>query len=157
MDVGKECILRTAKPCAPRTRKPKLYGDTPWAVFFPLAWLLLVLAFTKSPSLVSRVLNKPNTQPTSDANDFVKAKSHACKRETCSHASTKIRTVEKTQGKWLLLIFTRFWADIPYKRDKKFNTNTLKLNSLSPKVLNSHIFPLRNVNSTKSNISSLTL
>ena len=32
-----------------------------------------------------------------------------------------------------------------------------KLNSLSPKVLISHIFPPRNINSTKSNISSLTL
>ena len=33
---------------------------------------------------------------------------------------------------FILLIFTRFWADIPYKRDNKFNRNTLKLNSLSP-------------------------
>ena len=44
--ICKECILRTAKPCAPRTRKPKLHGDTPCAVFFSLAWPLLVLAFT---------------------------------------------------------------------------------------------------------------
>ena len=29
VDICKECILRTAKPCAPRTRKPKLHGDTP--------------------------------------------------------------------------------------------------------------------------------
>ena len=29
VDTCKECILRTAKPCAPRTRQPKLYGDTP--------------------------------------------------------------------------------------------------------------------------------
>ena len=69
--------------------------------FFPLAWLLLVLAFTKPASLVSRVFNKPNTQPTSDENDFVNAKSHACKteRNLRSQASTKITTVEKTQGK----------------------------------------------------------
>ena len=38
--------------------------------------------FAKYSSLVSRVLNKTNTQLTSDANDFVNAKSHACKRET---------------------------------------------------------------------------
>ena len=69
--------------------------------FFPLAWLLLVLAFTKSASLVSRVLNKSNTQLTSDANDFVNVKGHACKteRNLFSQASTKIKTVEKTQGK----------------------------------------------------------
>ena len=47
-----------------------------------LVWLLLVLAFTKSASLVSRVVNKPNTQLTSNANVFVNAKNHACKRET---------------------------------------------------------------------------
>ena len=28
VDLCKECILRTAKPCAPRTRKPKLYCTT---------------------------------------------------------------------------------------------------------------------------------
>ena len=38
-----------------------------------LVWLLLVLAFTKSASLVSRVVNKPNTQLTINANDFVNA------------------------------------------------------------------------------------
>ena len=47
-----------------------------------LVWLLLVLVFTKSASLVSRVVNKPNTQLTSNANDFVNAKNHAYKRET---------------------------------------------------------------------------
>ena len=31
---------------------------------------------------VFRVVNKPNTQITSDANDYVTAKSHACKKET---------------------------------------------------------------------------
>ena len=68
--------------------------------FFPVAWLLLVLAFTKSASLVSQILNKPNIQPTSDANDFVNAKSHACKRETSARRLVKkITTVEKTQGK----------------------------------------------------------
>ena len=49
---------------------------------FSLAWLLLILAFTKSASLVSRVVNKPNTQLTSDVNDFVNTESHTCKRET---------------------------------------------------------------------------
>ena len=68
-------MLRTAKPCAPRTRKPQLYRDT---LCFSLAWLL---AFTKSfVSLFSRVVHKPNTPLTSDANDFVNAKSHARKR-----------------------------------------------------------------------------
>ena len=39
---------------------------------FSLAWLL---AFTKSfASLVSRLVNKPNTQLTSNENNFVKAK-----------------------------------------------------------------------------------
>ena len=47
-----------------------------------LGWLLLVLAFTRSASLVSRVVNKPNTQLTSNADDFVDAKNHACQRET---------------------------------------------------------------------------
>ena len=32
VDICKECIFRTANPCAPKTSKPKLYGDTPWAV-----------------------------------------------------------------------------------------------------------------------------
>ena len=32
VDICKECLFRTAKPCAPKTSKPKLYGDTPWAV-----------------------------------------------------------------------------------------------------------------------------
>ena len=48
------------------------------------------------------------------------------------------------------MIITNFYTIlpcIPYKRDNKFNRNTLKLNSLSPKVLNSHIFPPRNINS----------
>ena len=49
-----------------------------------LVWLLLVLAFTKSTSLVSRIVNKPNTQLTSNANDFINAKNHACKGETCA-------------------------------------------------------------------------
>ena len=31
---------------------------------------------------VFRVVNKPNTQVTSDANDYVNAKSHAYKKET---------------------------------------------------------------------------
>ena len=45
---------------------------------FFLAWLL---AFTKSFAwLVCRNVNKPTTQQTSNANDFVNAKSHA--RET---------------------------------------------------------------------------
>ena len=50
-----------------------------------LVWLLLVLAFTKSASLDSRVVNKPNTQLTSNTNDFVNAKNHACRRETSAH------------------------------------------------------------------------
>ena len=48
-------------------------------------YFLSCLAFTRrSPPvrLVSRVGNKPNTQLSSDVNDFVNAKSHACKRET---------------------------------------------------------------------------
>ena len=32
VDICKECLFRTANPCAPKTSKPKLYGDTPWAV-----------------------------------------------------------------------------------------------------------------------------
>ena len=41
------------------------------------------LEFTKSfASLVSRVVNKPNTQLKSDANDFVNAKRLEGKRET---------------------------------------------------------------------------
>ena len=34
---------------------------------------------------------------------------------------------------------------MPYKTDKKFNRNTLKLNSLSLKVLNVHFFLPRNI------------
>ena len=43
------------------------------------------------------------------------------------------------------------------KRKKEFNRNTLKLNSLLHNVLNLHIFPPRNINSTNNNISSGTL
>lgn len=51
-------MLRTANPCAPRTHKPQLCGDT-LQVFISLAWLL---AFTESfASLVISVVNKPNT------------------------------------------------------------------------------------------------
>ena len=126
--------------------------------FFPVAWLLLVLAFTKSASLVSQVLNKPNIQPTSDANDFVNAKSHACKRETSARRLVKrLQRLRKLRENDIITNFHTILPCIPYKRDNKFNRNTLKLNSLSPKVLNSHIFPPRNINSTKSNISSLTL
>ena len=28
VDIFKKCMLRSAKPCAPRSRKPQLYGDT---------------------------------------------------------------------------------------------------------------------------------
>ena len=76
-------------------------------------------------------------------------------RNLCLQARTKITAVEENQGKWLLLTFTWFWTDIPHKTDNKFSRNTLKLNSLSHKVLNLHIFPPRNMNSTNSNIFSL--
>ena len=58
------------------------------------------LAFTKSfASLVSRVVDKPNTQLKSDANDFVNAKNHnASERNLCSQVSTKITAVEEHQG-----------------------------------------------------------
>ena len=66
-----------------------------------LAWLLLVLPLAKSASLISHVIiNKPNTQLTSDAKDFVNAKSHACKRETVlarAQASTKITVKENKE------------------------------------------------------------
>ena len=77
-------------------------------------------------------------------------------RNLCSQAGTKIAVVEENQGKWLL-IFTRPSTDIPYKRDNKFNRNTLEPNSLPHKVLNLHIFTPRNINSTYGNISSGTL
>ena len=49
---------------------------------------------------VSRVINKPNTQLTSDANDFVNAESWPClqERNLSSKASAKIATVEEDQG-----------------------------------------------------------
>ena len=53
--------------------------------------------------------------------------------------------------------FTRFWAVIHYKKDNKFNRNTLKLNSLPYKVLGLHMFLPLNINSINSNISSRTL
>ena len=119
----------------------------PMSSLLSLAWLLLVLPLAKSALLISHAINKPNTQQTSDANDFVNVKSHACKRETvlARRLVQMITTVEENQEKWLLLIVTRFWADMPYKTDKKFNRNTLKLNSLSLKVLNVHFFPPRNI------------
>ena len=47
---------------------------------FFLAWLL---EFTKLfASLVISIINKPTTQLTSNANDFMNAESHACKRES---------------------------------------------------------------------------
>ena len=42
VNISKDCILRIAKPCVPRTRKSKLYRDTPRAVF----QFLSCLAFT---------------------------------------------------------------------------------------------------------------
>ena len=59
------------------------------------------------------------------------------RQKPCSQASTKIKR--------LLLIFTRFREDIPYKRDNKFIKNTLKLSSMSHKMPNLHIFPPRNI------------
>ena len=63
---------------------------------------------------------------------------------------------------WLLPTFTQFWAEKPNKTEKRIQqeytqTDTLKLNSLLHKVLNLHIFPPRNINSTNNNISSGTL
>ena len=47
VDIGKEFMLRTAKPCAPRTRKPQLYEQL----------FRSCMAFTKSfASLVGRVV-----------------------------------------------------------------------------------------------------
>ena len=57
-------------------------------------------------------------------------------RNLCSQASSKITAVVENQRNWLLLTFTRFLADIPYKRTTKLKSNILKLNSLSHKVLN---------------------
>ena len=37
VDTCKEYMLRTSKPCAPRTHKPQLYGANSCC---PLAWLL---------------------------------------------------------------------------------------------------------------------
>ena len=53
------------------------------SICFCLTWLL---AITKSFALlVSLVVKKPNTELTSDANDFVTGESQACKKEICSH------------------------------------------------------------------------
>ena len=57
-------------------------------------------------------------------------------RNLCSQVSSKITAVLENQRNWLLLTFTRFLADIPYKRTTKLKSNILKLNSLSQKVLN---------------------
>ena len=57
--------------------------EIPREQFFSLAWLL---AYMKSASLVSCVVNKPNMLLTNYANDFVNTKSHTCKREICSQA-----------------------------------------------------------------------
>ena len=57
--------------------------EIPREQLFSLAWLL---AYMKSASLVSCVVNKPNMQLTNYANDFVNTTSHTCKRETCSQA-----------------------------------------------------------------------
>ena len=49
--------------------------EIPHEQFFSLAWLL---AYMKSASLVSCVVNKPNMQLTNYVNDFVNTKSHTC-------------------------------------------------------------------------------
>ena len=68
VDICKEYMLRTAKPCALRTHN---HNRTERAVVAILHGFQL--AFTKSfASLISCVVNKPNTQLKSDANDFVK-------------------------------------------------------------------------------------
>ena len=69
-----QCMLRTAKPCAPRTRKVQLHGYILWAAVS----LAQLLAFTKSLASRLSVVHKPNTLLKSDANDFVSAKGHAC-------------------------------------------------------------------------------
>ena len=55
-------------------------------------WILSCMAF-RVYEVVRSIINKPTTQLTSNANDFMNAKSYACKRESSGW------------GKWLLLTF----------------------------------------------------
>lgn len=71
-------MLHTGKPCAPRTRKPQLFGDSA-SSGFSLAWLLEFMKLFAL--LVISIVKKLTTQLTSNANDFMNAKSHACKRD----------------------------------------------------------------------------
>ena len=57
-------MLRTAKPRVSRMRKPQLYGATLWAVVSLLHLAFISLSYKSLTSLVSRVVNKPNTQLT---------------------------------------------------------------------------------------------
>ena len=96
---------------------------------------------------------------TSDANEFVNAESRSCvqERNLCLKASAKIKRFRKIRENdcyWLLNDFEQ--TNYFNETDNKFNRNILKLNSLSHKLLNIHIFPPQNVNSTNSNILSGT-
>ena len=95
-----------------------------------------------------RIVNKPTTQLTSDSNDFVNAKSRACERE--SSARNPVRRYQRPR-KMIITDFHTILTRHTYETDNKLNTRkTLKL-SLSHKVLNLHIFPRRNINSTQQN------
>ena len=69
----------------------------------------------------------------------------------CAHSFVRAsrnswRKIVRTHQPWSNLYITDFWTilirQITYKTDNKFNgRNTLKLNSLSHKMLNLHIFP----------------
>ena len=69
--------------------------EIPREQFFSLAWLL---AYMKSASLVSCVVNKPNMQLTNYANDFVNTKSHTCKRENGGGGLRTQYHTERRQG-----------------------------------------------------------
>ena len=50
----------------------------------------------------------------------------------------------------IIINLTRFYAEISYKTDKKFNRNAHELNNcLLDKVLNLHIFPLLSIKCTE--------
>ena len=89
-----------------------------------------------------------------------RAKTNACdllqnQKETFKFGALLILSCDKLRSHFAftLLVFAWFWADISYKRDNKFNRNTLKLNSLPHKVLDLHMFTPRNINSTNNFVS----
>ena len=94
-------MLRTAKPCVSRTRKPQLYGATPWAVVS-----LLLLACESFARVACQSRSQQTEYATLRANDFVNAKSYACKKKTSARrlaqSQQQLRKIRENDYYWLL-------------------------------------------------------